>query len=402
MQIFISTGEVSGDLQGALLIEALYRQAQAQEIALEIVALGGKRMAQAGARLLANTAGIGSVGFVESIPYIWPTLTIQRRAQRYLQQQPPDLVVLIDYVGPNLRLGEYLQKRLPHVPVVYYIAPQAWIVLRMWGRVFSPHTTRNIVRTADRFLAIFPSEADYFRQHGANVTWVGHPLVDRMQAAPNREQARAALGIKDDCVAIALLPASRKQEIDHLLPTIFKAARQLQAKIPTAHFWIPLSLERYRPAIERAMQSYGLRATLVSSKMGEDNEFRRFCVLAAADLAISKSGTVNLELALLNVPTVVLYRLHPITGWIVFNLLRLSFPFMSPTNLLQMKAIVPELLQDRATPKNIVRISLDLLFNSDRRQQILADYQSMRQALGEVGACDRAAQEIFRLLPTLT
>lgn len=398
LRIFISTGEVSGDLQGSLLVEALYRQAQVRNIDLEVVALGGERMSQAGARLLANTSGIGSVGLLESIPYILPTLNIQQRAQRYLQKQLPDLVVLIDYVGPNLSLGQYLHSQLPQLPIVYYIAPQAWIVPRIWGKVLRPKTTQQIVRFTDRILAIFLGEADYFRHHGANVTWVGHPLVDRMQAAPDREQARAALGVAADCVAIALLPASRQQEIANLMPAIFQAAQHLQAKIPQAHFWIPLSLERYRPAVEQAIERYGLRATLVSSQSSTNNEFRRLCALAAADLAITKSGTVNLELALLNVPQVVLYRVNPITAWLAFKVLNFSVPFMSLANLVPMKPIVPELLQTEATPKNIVQVSLELLFNPRRRQQMLADYQSMCQVLGEVGACDRAAQEIFRFL----
>ncbi|HEY9710846.1 MAG TPA: hypothetical protein V6D48_21750, partial [Oculatellaceae cyanobacterium] len=153
-------------------------------------------------------------------------------------------------------------------------------------------------------------------------------------------------------------------------------------------FWIPLSLEAYRPDIEAAIKRYGLRATLVSGQTTE--------VLAAADLAITKSGTVNLELALLNVPQVVFYRVSFLTAWIA-RLLKFSIPFMSPPNLVVMRSIVPELLQEQATTENIVKESLELLFNPDRRQQTLTDYQEMRQLLGEVGVCDRAAREILQL-----
>src|SRR4028118_2415432 len=137
--IFISTGEVSGDLQGALLIDGLKRQAQAAGIELEIVALGGSRMAKAGATLLGNTSGIGSVGLLESLPFVLPTLTIQRRAKQYLQQHPPDVVVLIDYMGPNLSIGSFIRRQLPQVPVIYYIAPQDWV----WsaGSIIRRYTT---------------------------------------------------------------------------------------------------------------------------------------------------------------------------------------------------------------------------------------------------------------------
>ncbi|MBD2127219.1 lipid-A-disaccharide synthase [Microcoleus sp. ZQ-A2] len=394
--IFISTGEVSGDLQGALLIDGLKRQAEAIGLDLEIVALGGEKMAAAGATLLGNTTGIGSVGILESLPFVVPTLQIQQRAKQYLRQHPPDLVVLIDYMGPNLSLGRFMRRHLPQVPIAYYIAPQDWV----WSaRSILPRDTMTIVKMTDQLLAVFPEEARYFEKKGASVTWVGHPLVDRMRLTPTREESRAALGIEPEQMAIALVPASRRQELKYMMPVAFEAARQLQSKLlETAEsqksnsqsplFWIPLSLEAYRPAIEAAIERYGLRATLVSGQTQE--------VLSAADLAITKSGTVNLELALLNVPQVVFYRVSPLT-YSIARLLKFSIPFMSPPNLVVMRSIVPELLQEQATSENIVNESLELLFNPERRQQTQADYQEMRQLLGEVGVCDRAACEILQL-----
>jgi lipid-A-disaccharide synthase len=397
--IFISTGEVSGDLQGSLLIDALKRQAEATGLDLEIVALGGEKMAAAGATLLGNTTGIGSVGVLESLPFVLPTLQIQRRAKQYLGQHPPDLVVLIDYMSPNLSIGSFIRRHLPQVPIVYYIAPQDWV----WSaRSIIPRDTMRIVEMIDQLLAIFPEEARYFEKKGASVTWVGHPLVDRMRLTPSRQESRAALGIEPDQIAIALVPASRRQELKYMMPIAFEAARQLQSKLlgngemgrssnPKSEaplFWIPLSLEVYRPAIEAAIKRYGLRATLVSGQTQE--------VLSAADLAITKSGTVNLELALLNVPQVVFYRVSLLTYWIA-RLMQFSIPFMSPPNLVVMRSIVPELLQEQATSENIVKESLELLFNPERRQQTQADYQEMRQLLGEFGVCDRAAQEILQL-----
>jgi lipid-A-disaccharide synthase len=383
-RIFISTGEVSGDLQGSLLIKALQQQANAQGITLEILALGGDRMAAAGATLLGNTSAIGSVGIFEALPYVLPTLRIQQRTKRYMQQHPPDLVVLIDYVQPNLALGSYLHRHLPQIPLVHYIAPQEWV----WS--LNEQRTNQIVAMTDRLLAIFPGEAQYFQQRGANVTWVGHPLVDRVKSAPSREVSRTNLGIDSGAPMIALLPASRQQEVKYLLPVMFEAAQQIQAQIPNVQFWIPLSLERYRKAIESAVDRYKLNAQITSGRAQE--------VIAAADLAITKSGTVNLEIALLDVPQVVLYRVSPLTAWIAQHLLKFSISFMSPPNLVQMKPIVPEFLQHHATPDRIAQTSIDLLTNAQRRAKTLADYQEMRQALGQPGVCDRAAQEILKLL----
>lgn len=383
VRLFISTGEVSGDLQGALLVSALFRQAQAQGLELEIVALGGERMAEAGATLLSQTSAIGSVGLTESLAYILPTLQLQRRTLKYLQQHPPDLVVLIDYMGANLPLGKQLSRQFD-VPIVYYIAPQEWV----WSR--TGKATREIVEFSDRVLAIFPEEARYYAAQGAQVKWVGHPLVDYVQAAPDRQQARNALGITTEQVAIALLPASRQQEIRYLLPAMFAAARQIQAQIPQVHFWIPLSLEKYRSAIQQAISEYGLQATIVDQSLP---------ILAAMDLAISKSGTVNLELALVDVPQVVVYRLSPLSAWIYRRLLNFSIPYMSPPNLVEMQPIVPELLQEEASPERIAAIALELLSSSAARQTMLAGYNQMRQSIGAPGVVDRAAQEILQLHP---
>lgn len=383
MRIFISTGEVSGDLQGSLLIAALQRQAVAVGLTLEIVALGGEKMAKAGAKILGNTSGIGSMGLIESLPYVIPTLRVQRQAITYLKENPPDLVVLIDYMGPNLGIGTYMKENLPDVPVAYYIAPQEWV----WSMSFQ--NTNRIVGFTDKLLAIFPEEARYYQQNGANVCWVGHPLIDRMANAPSREIAREKLGIKDTEMTIALLPASRHQELKYLLPVIFAAAKNIQSKLPNVHFWIPLSLETFRNTITAAIKDYGLQATVV---LGQQRE-----VFAAADFAITKSGTVNLELALLNVPQVVVYRLNPLTAWIARHILKGSIPFASPVNLVVMREIVPEFLQEKATAENITQATMELLLNSEKRQKTLTGYQEMRYSLGELGVCDRTAKEILAM-----
>lgn len=382
-RIFISTGEVSGDLQGALLIEALKRQAVAAGYYLEIIALGGDRMAAAGAQLLGNTTAIGSVGIWESLPYVWPTFNIQQKTKQYLRQNPPDLVVLLDYPGPNLSIGAFLRRCLPQIPIVYYIAPQTWV----WSA--RQRETARFVKITDLLLAIFPEEARYFAAHGAKVTWVGHPLIDRMLTFPSPIQARTALGIDSGKKAIALIPASRRQELKYLMPAIFAAAKMMQSQLQDVHFWIPLSRAEFRESIEGAIGHYGLHAT-ISNKTEE--------VLASADLAITKSGTVNLELALLDVPQVVLYRVSPITAFIARKLLNFSIPFMSPPNLVAMKQIVPEFLQEKATPEAIFSAGMDLLMNPVRRQQMLADYQEMRQSLGRPGVADRAAIAIGQML----
>jgi lipid-A-disaccharide synthase len=383
-RIFISTGEVSGDLQGSLLARALLRQAALQHLDLKLAGLGGERMAAAGVELIGSTVGIGSVGLWESLPYVIPTIQLQNRTARYLSQAAPDLVVLIDYMGPNIGIGNRLRRLSPKLPIVYYIAPQEWVFSLGEGN------TTQLIRFSNRILAVFPEEAKFYEQRGAQVTWVGHPLLDTVAQRPSREICRTSLGIRPDERAIALLPASRVQELRYLMPVMFAAARQIQDQVPNVRFWIPLSMERYRPMIEQAITEYGLRAELVAGKTE--------ALLGAVDLALTKSGTANLELALRDVPMVVLYRVSPVTAWIAQYLLKFSIPFMSPVNLVNMESIVPELLQHEATPERIVAEALPLLTDDAKRQTLLAGYERMRHSMGEVGVCDRAAQEILEML----
>ncbi|MGK7943943.1 MAG: lipid-A-disaccharide synthase [Microcystaceae cyanobacterium] len=381
MRIFISTGEVSGDLQGAMLIEALKRKALTQGIDLEILALGGDLMEKAGAKLLNSTTAIGSIGIFEALPLIFSTWKIQQQVKRFLGQSPPDVVILIDYMGPNIAIGNYIRQSFPDVPIIYYIAPQSWV----WAP--NKGSTRQLVKVMDRLLAIFPEEARFFEKQGVSVSWVGHPLIDRLHDAPSKEEARQNLGIPLDKTIISLFPVSRPQELTYLLPSICQAAQQIQTKLPDVHFLIAVSLDVYKEKIAHAVQSYGLQATLL--------EGRTLDAIAAADLAICKSGTVNLEIALLNIPQVVIYRLNPATMWIARNIMKFSVPYLSPPNIVLNKGIVPELIQENCTSDNITQEALDLLLNDQRRGQMLQDYQAMQTLLGEVGVCDRAANEIF-------
>lgn len=383
LRVFLSTGEVSGDLQGALLIRALQRVAAAQGRSLEITALGGPRMAAAGAQLIFDTSAIGSIGLWEALPFVIPTLKLQWQTKAALRQNPPDVAVFIDYIGPNLAMGHFFKRHLPDVPTAYYIAPQEWV----WS--LGDRNTTQVVGLTDLILAIFPQEAAYYERYSAQVQWIGHPLIDRLALAPDRATAREHLGLAPEQLAVVLLPASRRQELKLLMPSLFAAARQIQNQYPKARFLIPVSLPTYREAIDQAIGEFGLQAEMVSDSL---------TAMAAADLALTKSGTVNLELALLKVPQVVIYKVSPITAWIARKILKFSITFMSPPNLVTEQPIVPELMQEDANPDRIAEAAIALL-QPDRAAQLQRDYAEMRDRLGGEGATDRAAQAILNLLP---
>ena len=386
-RLLVSTGEVSGDLQGSLLIRALHLEADRRDLPLEVVALGGRRMEAAGAELLADTSGLGAIGLWEALPLVLPTLKLQGRLRRWLADHPPDGVVLIDYMGANVNLGLRLKRRYPRVPISYYIAPQEWA----W-RVGDGGTTRLIGFT-DRILAIFPEEARFYASHGATVTWVGHPLIDTVDHRPEREEARRRLELAATAPVLLLLPASRPQELRYLLPAMVAAAAELQRRRPSLEVLVPAGLEGFEPILERAVAAAGLRARVIPASQADA---LKPDLCAAADAAVTKSGTANLELALRGVPQVTGYRVSRPTALVARHLLRFNVPHISPVNLVLAERLLPELLQEAFNAAGIVAAVEPLLeVGSPERRAMLEGYGRLRQALGEPGVTRRAASAIL-------
>ncbi len=387
VRLLVSTGEVSGDLQGSLLIKALHAEAQARGITLDIQALGGQRMRRAGAELIADTAGMGAIGLWEALPLVLPTLLLQQRLGLSLRSAPPDAVVLIDYMGANVNLGLRIKRQAPEIPVIYYIAPQEWAF-----RLGEAGTTR-LIGFSDLILAIFPEEARFYSSRGARVNWVGHPLLDTLAELPTRAQSRAELGLASDVPVLLLMPASRRQELRYLLPAMLEAVAELQRRLPSLVVLVPAGLSGFEPQLEQLCQAAGVQARVIAADQA-DRLKPHLC--AAADAALTKSGTVNLELALRGVPQVVGYRVSRVTAFVAQHVLRFSVPHISPVNLVMEQRLVPELLQHELTPSAMVAALEPLLLpGSPERDRMLAGYDVLRQRLGEPGVTRRAAAAVL-------
>ncbi|MFN9624306.1 MAG: lipid-A-disaccharide synthase [Cyanobacteriota bacterium] len=386
-RLLVSTGEVSGDLQGSLLIQALHDEARRRDLPLQVVALGGERMRRAGAELLADTSRLGAIGLWEALPMILPTLRLQRRLRAWLRQHPPEGVVLIDYMGANINLGLRLKRLYPRVPISYYIAPQEWAF-----RLGDGGTTR-LIGFSDRILAIFPEEASFYASRGAAVTWVGHPLIDTLGNPPSRSLARQELGLPEEGPVLLVLPASRPQELRYLLPPMAAAVARLQQRLPELEVLLPAGLPGFEDTLGQAMAEAGARARIVPAS--EADRLKPF-LCAAADVALTKSGTANLELALRGVPQVAGYRVSRATAFIARHLLRFNVSHISPVNLVLNERLVPELLQDAFNAERIADAVAELLpAGSEARQRQLEGYGRLRSALGEPGVTRRAAAAIL-------
>ena len=389
MKLLISTGEVSGDLQGSLLINALKTNAEKRKIELEILALGGERMQEAGAKLIANTSSIGAIGFLEALPYVLPTLNAQSKIDNYLSSSPPDAVVLIDYMGPNIRLGLKVKKKFPNIPIIYYIAPQEWA----W-RLGDSGTT-DLISFTDKILAIFEEEAKFYSNKGGNVKFVGHPMLDFYRNIPTREESLRRIGLTSDQKLLLIIPASRKQELKYILPTLLKAAKLLQEKDPSITVLIPSGLNEFNELLNNSLKEYALSGRIILSN--EVDDLKPF-LFSAAHLALTKSGTINMELALNSVPQIVGYKVSRVTAFFARYLLRFNVKYISPVNLLLNKMLIPEFIQEDFKADKIFNAALKILEDNSTKEDIKLGYERLKDKLGKPGVTDRASKDILDLL----
>jgi lipid-A-disaccharide synthase len=379
MEIMIVAGEASGDAHAAELIEALGRR----HPQLTFFGCGGERMAAAGCELLVSTRELAVMGLVEVVRHLPRLRNRLRRLRRALAQRKPAGVILVDFPDFNLRLAATAKRH--RVPAVYFIGPQIWA----WrsGRV------RLIRRYIRRMICIFPFEPAFYARHGIEVAGVGHPLVERVERAraslPSEAAFRTRFGLDETSEIVALLPGSRKRELDFHLETMLEAARRLHAE-RHVEFVLPVGAAVPQAEVEAAVPP-PLRPYVHLA--GADDAY---AALAHARLAIVASGTATVEAALWGAPMIVVYRLSAWTYRLGRRLVRT--PHVAMVNLIAGKSAVPELIQADFQPEAIVAWARRLLPEGGERSQMEADLAEVRLKLGLPGAIDRAAREIEQAL----
>jgi len=217
-KIFISTGEVSGDLHGSLLAKELFDESRKLSVDLEIYGLGGEKMREAGVDIIKDTTPISAIGIWEAIPLVFPMIRIQKQFVKSLIALSPNCLILIDYMGPNISIGRKLKKKKLNMPIYYYIAPQEWA----W-RVGNNSTT-DLIGFSDKIFAIFQQEANFYKKRGGRVSWIGHPMIDLTKKLPTKKDSRKYLDLASNQNILLIMPASRPQELKYILPTFIKVA----------------------------------------------------------------------------------------------------------------------------------------------------------------------------------
>jgi len=375
-EILISAGEASSDLYAARLAQALARRTGAR-----FFGMGGPRMAEAGVELVAHSREVAVVGIVEALHKIPAVIGVQTRLAREAARRRAALAILVDSPGTHLGVARRLKKH--GVPVGYFIGPQVWA----WraGRV------RVIKRLVQQMVVIFPFEEKIYRDAGVPVEFVGHPLVDIVRPTMTRAEFAARHRLDPGQPIVALLPGSRASEIERHYLTMLEACRLIAREMKSAGRVQFVNVAA--PGLAERVPSRSEAVTGVAVKRVEGVAYD---ALAAADCAIVASGTATVEAALLGVPLVVIYRLAPVTAFLLRRMVHT--PFFGMVNLIAGRRVAPELVQDDFTPAAVAREVCLLLSSQAARDEMKAGLAEVGSRLGPGGAIERAADVFARML----
>ena len=366
-KVMICAGEASGDLHGASVAEAL----REMRPGLELLGMGGSHMREAGVDIVYDIADIGVMGFVEVLWNLPMFFRLRSYLSKIMDERRPDVLVLIDYGGFNMFMAAVAKKK--NIPVVYYICPKAWV----WGK----WRAKAIAGRVEKVAAIFPFEADIYREAGASVSFVGHPLVDIVKPSMDRETAYRYFGANPEYPLLLLLPGSRYQEVESLLELMLASAKKVQERLPNCQFYLPVAPTIPMERIESVVKASGVPVTFTRNST--------YNLMQIADCAIAASGTVTLEAALMGLPSVIIYRMQPATYWlirIIANVSHVGLP-----NIVIGRRVLPELIQDEVTAENVSKAAISLMANEEVRNQARADLREVKVKLGEPGAVRRVA-----------
>ena len=375
-RVAIVAGEASGDLLGAALIRAL----RARIPDLEFEGIAGPRMIAEGARSLFPLEKLSVRGYVEAIRHVPEILAIRRKLARHILDRRPSLFIGID--APDFNLGLEEKVRAAGVRTVHYVSPSLW--------AWRPERMNAVKRAVDHMLVVFPFEEALYARAQVPVTYVGHPLADAMPMAPDRDDARAQLRLPASAAAIALLPGSRVSELEWNADVIIEAARRLAEARPEARFFVPLTTRETRDYFEKRLYDLEARHLPISTLFGHAH-----LALQAADAALVASGTATLEAALARCPMVITYRVPRLTYRLMMR--KALLPYVGLPNILCGEFVVPELLQEEATPEHLSQALGNWLDAPSARERLRARFERLHRDL----ACGHDARVADALQPYL-
>lgn len=375
VRIGIVAGEASGDLLGSHLIEAIKQKIPNAEF----VGIAGPKMMREGAQSLYPIERLSVRGYIEVIKHLFGLLRLRKNLLRYYLKNSPDLFIGID--APDFNF--WLEKKLKQagVKTIHYVGPSIW--------AWRPKRIHGIKRAVSHVLALFPFEPIIYQNAGIPVTYVGHPLADMLPITPDVQGARESLKLKSSSLIITMLPGSRQSEVKQHVDLFIQTAKLILNAFPQALFLVPLITRETRHIFELAL-FHEVHPLPMQILFGHAHE-----AIEASDVVIVASGTATLEAALLKKPMVITYKM-PAISWRLMKRLQLQ-PFVGLPNILAGKFVVPELLQDEATPKNLASATVKLLTDTDYLTEIQAEFTKIHHQLRQNTAEKAAAAVIAEL-----
>lgn len=374
--IGIVAGEASGDLLGSHLIRALKKQRPD----IQFVGIAGPKMQAEGAVSLFPMERLAVRGYFEVLKHLAGLLRIRRQLFQHFENNPPDLFIGIDAPDFNLDLERRL--KVQGIQTVHYVSPSIWAWRK--GRM------SKIKRAVSRILALFPFEVPLYEKAGVPVTYVGHPLADVLPLEPDQDAAQQELKLPKDRLVIALLPGSRQSELDYMADLFVRTALLIHKQVPNAHFLVPVISKETRWKFHAAISRHDAQSLPITILFGHAH-----LAMEAADAVIVASGTATLEAALLKRPMVVTYRMSPLSWQILRHMNYL--PYVGLPNILAGKSVVPELLQNEATPEKLSETVLKLVGDKAALEEIRSEFLAIHHTLRQ-NTEEKAAQAILGML----
>jgi len=372
--VMIIAGEASGDAHAAEFVEQL----RLEQPDIELSGMGGQAMQTAGVDVFFDSSIIAVVGLVEVLHHWGDIKKAMAIVKRHLDETPPDLLVLVDYPEFNLKMARHARKL--GIRILFYISPQVW--------AWRPKRIHKIGSLVDHMAVIFKFEKQYYESAGIPVSFVGHPLVDKVKDASDVQTARGKLGIPATAKVVGLFPGSRRSEITRLLPVLFATAQLMQARDPELSFLLPVAPGLDYAAITGQAAESGLNIVVTSDQL--------YDVISSCDAIATCSGTVTLEIALLNIPMCILCKI----SWLSYLIMRrlVTIPHIGLANIVADEAVVREFFQGDVNPKTLSGELFELIDNRQYREQIKSGLARVRDNLGAGDGARKMAQLVMSLL----
>jgi lipid-A-disaccharide synthase len=372
-KIMIVAGEASGDLHGGKLVSSLVQQ----QPNVEIFGVGGDNMRSAGMDLMFHVEDLSFMGFTEVIKHLGDIRKVFNSLVEAAIDQRPDIIVLIDYPGFNLRLGKKL--KILGFKIFYFIAPQVWA----WHQ----SRAKKMAGFIDRMAVIFDFEVDFFKKYGIDARFVGHPLVDGLKTKLSQEEFCATFNVPNDADILGLFPGSRNQEIDQLLPTMIETSQRLQQKYP--QLVIAVS-QAETISDEKMLQHLGDAGKIVIIKNAA------YELMSTAKASMVASGTATLETACFQTPFVLLYKVSPFSYFIGKRVVKI--PLIGLVNIVAGKEVVKEFIQENASADIILAEIEKSLFDAEYRNRQISELGQIKMKLGAPGASSKTAELILEMI----